>query len=259
MADNTNSTSALHSPHLRRFTKHLILASIRQQTREKRIERIGSEIDVDRIMGHQRSREAILDDISSFRSRVAGTAAVDKARLMQEKREMEQIDLMQQRVHSVEEKIDALSHIAFMHAKKNRDDIEKLKKIKKDSAVTKQGKGQKKAAVRKPQPVSVLTAEDRRKLDRIMNAKPAVKTTSFSRAKIVSTFSAKEAGTPAAAPAAKRIAVSATISSIEKRIKRVEKIHHGLQRKGHSGTKLAALKRMIDVHKKRLKSLKKKA
>ena len=202
-------------------------------------------------MGHPKSRETVLDNISSLRSKVAGVAAVEKAQLMQEKREIEQIDLMQQRVHSVEEKIDALSHIAFMHAKKNRDDIERLKKIKKDSAVKKQGKGQKKASVRKPQDIPSLTAEDRRKLDRIMNMKPAVKTTSFSKAKIVSTFGAKGLG----APAAKRAAISA----IEKQIKKVERIHHDLHRKGRAGKKFAALKRMIDAHKKRLKSLKKKA
>lgn len=122
-----DSQVVLHSPALRRFTKHLIYASVRQSTREEKIKQLGDEIDVDMILGHARHKDHVLEDINSLKDRVSMLSVGEKSLEVQQNHEFQKVDTMELRLQEVDEKIEALSHIAFMHAKRNREEIEEIK------------------------------------------------------------------------------------------------------------------------------------
>ena len=124
----SGSKVVLHSPALRRFTKHLIKASFRRSVREQKIKQLSKDVDVDMIMGDYRSKEQVMDSIDHLREKMMTLAAEEKGFLVQQEHDLNMIDTMQQRVQSIEEKLDALSHIAYIHSKHARDENNNLKR-----------------------------------------------------------------------------------------------------------------------------------
>ncbi|HLC46545.1 MAG TPA: hypothetical protein VJI75_02265 [Candidatus Nanoarchaeia archaeon] len=116
----------LHSPAFRKFTRYLARAALKQSLREEKINQLGKNVDVGLIMGGQRTKHHIFSDISSLKDEVMDVAATEKSLLMKQKQEEQLIDRMQQRLQEVDEKLHAFSHIAAIHAQKNREEIKQV-------------------------------------------------------------------------------------------------------------------------------------